>query len=133
MSDFTCSICGCTEFYPRLEGGYSSKRCKRCAYRRHKEYRARNRDKYAAYARKKRQREGGYKRYSPAWYQANRDKILARQAVYRAVRDGRLVRECCSKCGATSNVEAHHFDYSKRLEVTWMCHACHEHDHAVTA
>lgn len=42
-------------------------------------------------------------------------------AVGRAVRDGRLVRQPCEVCGATEKVQAHHDDYSKPLDVRWLC------------
>ena len=53
------------------------------------------------------------------------DKYRARTAVGNAVRDGRLTREPCEACGTTERVEAHHDDYSKPLEVRWLCKAHH--------
>ena len=31
----------------------------------------------------------------------------------------------CSICGVTKNIERHHPDYSKPLEVQFLCHECH--------
>lgn len=42
-----------------------------------------------------------------------------------AIRDGILVKQCCEVCGST-NVVAHHKDYDKPLEVTWLCPKHHE-------
>lgn len=64
--------------------------------------------------------------------------MIDKGAVYRAVRDaikrGRLVRPAkCERCGATpppaqdgrSQIQGHHHDYSKPLDVEWICQACH--------
>jgi len=47
--------------------------------------------------------------------------------VSRAVRDGRLARPSrCSRCGEKGRrIEAHHPDYTKPLEVIWVCSLCH--------
>lgn len=48
------------------------------------------------------------------------DKYAARTAVGNAIRDGRLLRCPCEVCGAVK-AEAHHDDYSKPLDVRWLC------------
>jgi ribosomal protein S27AE len=57
----------------------------------------------------------------------NPHKQRARKAVKRAVDSGRLVRpSACPRCGDTeSAIHAHHPDYSKPLDVEWLCGACH--------
>ena len=50
------------------------------------------------------------------------ERYKARTAVGNALRDGRLVKELCP-CGREA--QAHHEDYSKPLEVTWLCRSCH--------
>lgn len=50
-------------------------------------------------------------------------KYKARNAVNNALRKGKLFKKPCS-CGA-EKVQAHHADYYKPLEVTWLCFACH--------
>lgn len=45
-----------------------------------------------------------------------------------AVKSGVLVRRPCRECGATK-VEAHHTDYSKPLDVVWLCRAHHVAEH----
>ncbi|KKK91601.1 hypothetical protein LCGC14_2711310 [marine sediment metagenome] len=50
--------------------------------------------------------------------------------VFRAVHSGQLMREPCEKCGSTKMVEAHHDDYSRPLDVRWLCHVCHMGFHA---
>jgi len=51
------------------------------------------------------------------------EKHKAHQAVKRALRNGTLVKSPCS-CGV-EEVVAHHEDYSKPLEVIWICRKCH--------
>lgn len=58
-----------------------------------------------------------------------RDRHEARWQAGHAIATGRLVRQPCEVCGA-SRVDAHHPDYSKPLEVRWLCRACHRAEHA---
>lgn len=52
----------------------------------------------------------------------------ARRAVRAAVESGRLVRQPCEKCGAEI-AQAHHDDYSKPLDVRWLCRLHHDEHH----
>lgn len=56
------------------------------------------------------------------------DKYRSRQAVENAIRDGRLVRLSCEVCGDAKS-EAHHEDYSKPLDVKWLCLKHHRQAH----
>jgi hypothetical protein len=43
-----------------------------------------------------------------------------------AIKEGRLVRPLgCSECGREGDIEGHHEDYNKPLEVVWLCIQCH--------
>jgi len=55
----------------------------------------------------------------------------ARTAVYDALRAGRMVKPCaCESCGTeTTDLEAHHSEYSKPLDVIWLCTQCHANVH----
>lgn len=63
------------------------------------------------------------------WRAENPLAYKAQTAVGNAVRDGRLFKEPCALCG-TGQVHAHHRDYSKPLEVVWLCAKCHHRLHA---
>lgn len=56
------------------------------------------------------------------------DKNYARSAVRNAIKNGKLKKEPCF-CGEIK-VEAHHSDYTKPLDVIWVCKKHHvELDH----
>lgn len=52
-----------------------------------------------------------------------------RAAVYHKVRkailSGRLIQQPCNQCGSSKNINAHHHDYTRALEVEWLCASCH--------
>lgn len=56
------------------------------------------------------------------------EKHKAREAVKRAKKSGKLIPKPCFICG-DDKVEAHHEDYSKPLDVKWMCIKCHHAEH----
>lgn len=63
------------------------------------------------------------------YYQDHPERLAAHNAVRRALRDGTLVRpaQCpVPGCRSNRNIVAHHEDYSKPLEVEWMCQSCHQ-------
>ena len=50
----------------------------------------------------------------------------AQGAVYRAIRAGKLHRpKTCQACGRERPIEAAHKDYSRPLDVMWLCKSCH--------
>ena len=52
------------------------------------------------------------------------DKYKARTALGNAVRDGILKKQPCRDCGSL-DVHGHHEDYSKPLDVIWLCPVHH--------
>lgn len=144
MSEKSCFKCGerkpLSEFYkhPQMADGHLGK-CKACARRdtaarvehlmqtdlewAEKEI-ERQREKT------KRKRLAGW--VSPAaregqlsWNRRNRVKKRAHVQVKRAVESGQLTREPCCICGEPKT-EGHHDDYSRPLDVRWLCKKHHD-------
>ena len=59
----------------------------------------------------------------------DRSKIRAREKAKRAIREGRIKRLPCEVC-RLEPAEAHHDDYSKPLEVRFLCRLHHREFHA---
>ncbi len=53
------------------------------------------------------------------------EKMRARQKVYRAKMSGKLLPQSCEICGCEENIQAHHPDYKKPLDVMWLCPVDH--------
>ena len=51
------------------------------------------------------------------WRQYNEAHVM----VGAAKRKGILKKQPCEICGSTVRIEAHHEDYSKPLDVRWLC------------
>lgn len=142
MSEKACFKCSrvlpLSEFYRHstMKDGHLNK-CRDCAKRDVRENRASKREQYSAYE-AKRFRDPGRKasvlRHQRTRRERHPDRYRARTAVGNALRDGRLQRLPCESCGNPRS-QAHHADYSKPLEVRWLCFPCHraEHGQAVVA
>jgi hypothetical protein len=62
------------------------------------------------------------------WHAANQHKIKAHTKVRNALCDGKLIRKPCEVCGEL-RAQAHHDDYSKPLDVRWLCTKHHAEAH----
>lgn len=109
--------------------------CRKCKDRQRKKarYDAMSAEERRAWVRKK----DPIKRYATnrvarARHEARHpEKAAARDDVQRAMRAGRITRQPCEVCGAQHGdirpdrtkvkVEAHHDDYTKPLDVRWLC------------
>ncbi len=144
-----CAKCGqekeVGEFYVIL--GRIGRLCKTCNKIACSEYRKNNREKVAASNR-------AYRLAHPEWakakgrksYQRNRQAYLDRVSKYREqnpekkhahnlIGSAKLLGKLsppkyCEQCGAEAKVDAHHDDYSKPIEVRWLCKFCHRKVHA---
>lgn len=79
-------------------------------------YRERNRDKI--------------NNYFQEYRENNLEKCRAQDAVKVALRANQLNKaDTCSKCGSSRNIQAHHEDYTKPLDIVWLCASCHKQLH----
>jgi hypothetical protein len=126
-----CKLCLLTK-----EDGafYASNRsaCKDCVKTRVRKYRETNIESVREYDRRRFHEDPERKQYSYTRSKAYRlkepVKYRAHSAVSNAVRDGRLTKLPCEVCGS-SFAEAHHDDYTKPLDVRWLCKVHHERWH----
>lgn len=55
-------------------------------------------------------------------------RLKARSDLNHAVKQKRIYKKPCEKCG-NPQAQAHHHDYNKPLEVQWLCLKCHWAEH----
>ena len=114
-----CSICGVEKPWAdyhkdrKTKSGYEH-RCKECNLKRRKEYGQRPESKILAAS-----SMSEYRR-------KNKAKVQARNKVHYHIKVGNMTRPTqCKNCQSVGHVEAHHEDYSKPLDVIWLCKPCH--------
>lgn len=108
-------------------------KCKEC-HKQHGRVRRCTNPKVQAYDRersKQPQRKELARANTIKWRLENPEAYRAQTAVGNALRDGKIEKEPCFMCGATENIHGHHHDYSKPLDVTWLCARCHHRLHAL--
>ncbi len=66
---------------------------------------------------------------SMKWKEKHPEKRKVHIIIGNAIRDGKIARGPCERCGKLKGVHAHHEDYSKPLEVTWLCEEHHGERH----
>jgi hypothetical protein len=119
----TCTGCGhtktLTQFYRhnRYRDGRRNQ-CRICVMA----YNARNKVHFNALHRegKKRRGDKDWKKYPL--------RTRARNRLAHAVRRGLVKKLPCERCGRVDS-QAHHQDYSKPLDVVWLCPVCHGWEH----
>lgn len=116
----------CFYRHPRMGDGYLGK-CKECAKRDvHQNYEDK-REQYSRYDQERNklpERKANKRRYERIHRIKHPDRYLARSQVGYALRSGQLHRLPCEVCGC-AKTQAHHHDYSKPLDVRWLCFTCH--------
>lgn len=134
-----CFKCGAIkaldDFYkhPDMPDGHVNK-CKECnKIDVSKNYRG-NREHYALYEKQrfqKPERKAQILTKQRVRRAKNPDKYFANTLTGNALRDGKLTKQPCEKCGAEA--QAHHPDYSKPLEIMWLCRKHHLEEHGKEA
>lgn len=127
------------DYYRHTSGGFMLD-CKACWRAKVKAHREANADYFKEYDRQRanlphrmearmsyaRTPEGkeALRRGTKAWIERNPLKRAAQISVGNALRDGKLARKPCEVCSA-ERAHAHHDDYTKPLDVRWLCTTHH--------
>ena len=148
-----CKKCGkiliVDNFYthPKMADGHLNI-CKECVKKRINKYRKDNIDKIIMYDRerrrtdeakqKRRERQEELRKLNPEEFRRNKTeaqrksrakqklKTNARANLANAIIRGEIIKPTkCDNCGRKGYLEAHHEDYSKQLDVLWLCRNCH--------
>lgn len=148
-----CFKCGiekelrCFYVHPVMGDGHLNK-CIDCTKKDAREHRIKNIEKIQEYDRERgrtrkrkklnrdRQRNATpeqrerLKIFRKRWLEKNQDRRAAQVILGHAVRDGRIEKpNKCGLCGNKGMIHGHHSDYTKPLDVLWLCVSCHAKKH----
>jgi hypothetical protein len=121
----TCKIC-----HNKISKKYredNPKECaaakKRCYERKPEVYKAKAKEWRKSHLESRKEEFKKYKEKYP-------EKVAAHVAVMVEVRSGQMCPpDYCEGCFGSAPLEAHHPDYSKPLNVEWLCKKCHTEIH----
>lgn len=120
-----------SEFYlnPHMADRHLGK-CKTCNGKDSRENYARKRKQKQIQKRAYYKTEQGKRAHERAWnnFRINNPKYKVRLETTKAILSKKLIRKPCEVCGNPKS-EAHHEDYSKPLEVVWLCFKHHRERH----
>ena len=126
-----CRLCGEWKPFDQFRRKSASKdgrqnECKPCSNARLDVWREKTRERRLAYNRVYYRSEHG-RASTVAWKQRNPGKYKAQLEMIRALNSGELVKpDACESCGTVTRLDGHHADYSKPLDVMWLCRTCHK-------
>ncbi len=128
---FKCKrVLDLTEFYkhPQMKDGHLNK-CKECTKKDVSEKYYSEHESRAEYERKRNKtphRKAQVIKYMRKNREDNPEKYKARSVVSGAIKTNKLVRpNHCSICNELCKPHAHHEDYSRPLDIVWVCVRCH--------
>lgn len=102
-------------------------------YEKTKKWALENKDRIKEYNKKstrKRVDSGKINNHRTKLKENNPEKLIAKDAANNAVKRGSLKRKLnCEICNKDGLIHKHHDDYSKPLEVRWLCPQCHKDVH----
>jgi uncharacterized OB-fold protein len=114
--------------HKQMADGYLGK-CKACTRYDVRKNRKANHEYYLEYDRK---RSKDPKRIAAIQASGRKDRVKAsaRWAIQNAVARGKVMRQPCEQCG-NPRTDAHHPDYTKPLDVVWLCRQHHMDTHRI--
>ena len=129
---FKCNILKpLSDFYKHIKMGDGHlNKCKSCTKKDVHNHREDNLEKIRKYDRNrpnKAERVAKSAVYTKEYRERYPNKYKAHLLVNNAVRAGSLSKPAvCENCFSDFHIVAHHHDYLKPLEVTWLCEVCHK-------
>jgi len=132
-----CSLCkkikpATLEYFKRdkaKNNGLSSW-CRECTRARDRIYSRKYREENPEWKKdNNRKNTGLVKRLVAEYCEKYPERVKALSIFHRALYSGKIKRGECEICGS-EKVDGHHQDYSKPLEVVWLCHRHHKQLHA---
>lgn len=135
-----------SKFYKhnQMADGHLNK-CKECAKQDVSQHREENIDRIQAYDRKRgdsphrkalvneyQKTEAGRLAVNQAkkrWNKKHPAERAAQRILQSAIESDKIKKQPCEICGSVKRVHGHHDDYTKPLDVHWLCPACHSRHH----
>lgn len=136
-----CFKCGnakpleCFYKHPQMADGHLNK-CKECTKNDVRAHRySESREKILQYDRLRAnnpKRKEKRKTIISNWVKKHPEKVSAQQKLRRAIKSGLIIKwPVCALPECDKKPEAHHPDYSRPLDVVWLCTAHHRQTHAL--
>lgn len=140
MDTKTCSRCRATrpltDFSYKTPGGRRASHCKACRAAATRNYYRRDPEAVLARDRERRldpEYRARWRERKKQWRKGlDEQRRRAITAVTNAKFRGKLIPQPCEVCGTVERIEAHHDDYSKPLDVRWLCRKHHMEHHGKT-
>ena len=124
-----CRICG-TEYEPwPAQFKKYDYQCRDCWNQWQREYATKRVNEGRSIPRKNYPKSAKRKAWQKAYRERTKDRAACYATTKKAIKSGTLVRQPCESCGEKS-VMAHHDDYTKPLEIRWLCYKCHPRFHS---
>jgi hypothetical protein len=127
MEESFCPYCKLNQAISEFKYCYG-RRCRTCYVETVREWRRQNLTKYKQSNSKSnivKRKERCQNSYN--WRKANKVKANAYNIVHRAIKSGKILKQNCIICGDLA--QAHHDDYTKPLEIIWLCAKHHKERH----
>jgi hypothetical protein len=94
--------------------------CKTCKRKKARKYYYNNKEKFKAWRENNPDKKAGYERAR------DKVKMSARSKLRYAVKVGKIIKpKVCQECSEPGELQGHHEDYTKPLDVDWLCRQCH--------
>ena len=132
----TCAKCGgskpISQFYRNKNNADNlAGKCKECYKKDVQANYLNNRQHYLEYEKERRQRperKACRDKFRTRYEGKYPEKFAAKVILNHAVESGKIMKQPCHICGG-KRVEAHHEDYTKPLDVEWLCNKHHREKH----